>query len=189
MAVVQCTISGIDSGGFAWSNVFHFQGVQGAGSFFDFLDFVNGIIETSIIPKYQAAANDLTKFLDIGTKGVGADASYTLHKKLALSGSRAVAAFMGAVCPLIRFLPDSGSLVGGMFAVGAGVADFVGDEIQAAYVILLQDLANTMTAFDGTVGPHNLQLVTYNKNGPVIMPMKHNQVPTRPTTLNKRMRA
>jgi hypothetical protein len=189
MPIIQTTISGRDASGFVFSNVMHFQCDVGAGTFYQLLQFVNNEVNTNVIPKYSLAANDQVMFLNIASKGVGADASYTFNTNIVFPGARAIDPQLGAVSPLIRFLPDAGTILGGLYAVGAGILDFIADEIQAAYQTLLQDLANQLTGYNGSVAPHHLQLVTYNPHGPVVTPMKHNIVPTRPTTLNKRMRA
>lgn len=189
MPVLQCTLSGIDVSGFAWSNVFHIQADLGPGTFYDLLVAINNLNAGAFLTAYEDAATDGTKFLDIAAKGVGADASYTLHKRLASAGTRAITEAVGALCPLIRFLPAAGTILGGLYAVGAGVIDFVGDTIQPAYQGLLQDVADALLAYDGTAAPYHPQLVTYNPHGPVITKMVHREPPTRATTLNKRMRA
>jgi hypothetical protein len=189
MSYLQVTIAGIDPSGFVFNNVFHLRADVGAGTFFTLLSDTANEINATVIPVYQAAANDQVKFLDIGVKGIGADASYTFHKKIAVSGTRAVTPNLGAVSPLIRFVPESGTLVGGMYVVGASVDDFVGDEIQPAYQALLSDLGNIMISYNSSIAPRHYQLITYSHNGTVISELKHKITPTRPTTLNKRMRA
>lgn len=186
---IECTISGIDGGGYAWQNVFFLTTDDTSTDIPTTLQAANEEVNTNLIPKYQLAANPGTRFLDVASRVIDPAPSYTVHKPIDVTGSRGGTAQMGAVSGVIRFLAAASTKIGRIFVVGSQVADFVNDQIQAPYQSLLEDMGDVFFSWDGTVGPWQWKFQIYNKISHTGVNIAGYDIAHRPTTLNKRMRA
>lgn len=185
---IEVTISGRDKGGYVFENVVNLTTDDMAASVAAVLDAINQEVVTVIIPAYKAAMTAGCFLLDVASRMSGITPSYTLHTPINEEGARVGEANPGAIAGVINWLPATGVRIGRMFVPGNVVGDFVGDVIEAAYLALLQDLANAFTTWDGTPAIWAWQLKILNKTANTTVDVAGSTVRTRCTALNKRMR-
>jgi hypothetical protein len=160
---IQATISGIDSGGYLWENVFHVTTNTVLTSEHDILDAMNTKINSVITGPYALAMSSQCKILDIASKIIGGAASYTLHKAVNIPGTRDISAYPGPVNGKIAWLPKTGSHVGHQYLAGACNGDFDTDIILPGYKTLVEAVIAAFMTLDGSDISYGWQLVIYNR--------------------------
>ncbi len=163
MRVLEATISGIDTNGFVWENVFHVTSDNDAASEHDILANLGAYINTNLIPVYQAAMALTNKILAVGVRVISPTPSYTLTKNINVSGGRDIPSANGSMAGRIKFLPETGTATGRVYIAGLAVDDVEGDLLTPDYQSLLEDIADIFTGMDGTPVTDHWQLVIWNK--------------------------
>jgi len=187
--LLVCTISGTDADGFIFETVFHIRTIDLTTEQFTVLDPLNQSIITEVIPTYQDTISDQYSLLDVSSKFVLPDTSYTLHAPIALVGTRDGNALPGATCGRIDWLPETGAYKGRQYIPGLIVGDTTNDRISATLEPLLDTLAGAFEFYDGTLDPYKFRLCIFDKSDGTNVAVVGHQIAGPITTLNKRMRA
>lgn len=187
--IVECCISGIEGGGFAWQNVFHMQTSDDAATVPVLLAAANDEINANIVPAFQAAMSSQVKLLNISSKVISPTPSYTLNKPISVAGTRGATQNVGGVAGVIGFYPAGGTHSGRIFMVGSLQGDYGSDQIGGTYSGLLDTVGSAFVGENGAAPTYEWQFGIWNKSTPAFLPVVKAQVKLRPTTLNKRMRA
>lgn len=187
--VFEVVISGHDSGGFAFENVFFVASPDDALPQLQDLKDLQAKVFSDIIPPYQDSASDGVVFLDISAKMIFPTTSYTLHFGINEAGSRDIQQLPGNNSAYLRFVPETGNRTGGIYVVGACQGDLNEDQVQPTYAGLLSDLGTAFKGLDGTDGTHHWQLVLFHKKLGTFTNVTDFVIPTVATSLTKRIRA
>lgn len=187
-AIFQVTISGKDSGGYVWQNVFHVRGTLAAAvTTADFQALVTFVTD-ELIPPMAAAKADSNVMLNIGVKQVLPVATYTYNSPINQAGDRSGTENLGAVAGKITMYPVSGAITGRMFLNGCLDTDFEADVIVTAYQTLLDGVADALNLFDGSPLSYLWELGIYNKETSGFVVVDECASQQRPGVLSKRVR-
>lgn len=189
--VFQCTVSGIDAGGFAWQNVFHVSSnYAGVDSDFVVAGALNQFIATTLGTPWAAAINDQSTILAVSSRCIDPVPNFTNVLPFTNVGVRILTPALGAVCGRLVFLPTAAPLhVSSMFINNGCEGDYVKDQLQAGYQGLLEDLGDAFLLFDGTTATYEWQLIQWHVKTSDAADLDEYYVSPNPTTLNKRIRA
>jgi hypothetical protein len=164
MRTLQATLSGKDSGGYAFQNVMHFTTTNDTDDEHTILNALNQELVDNLLPSFTAAMSDSTYLLNIGSRLVGNGVSgYTLNHPLNIPGDRDLQQYPAPVSGKLAFYPKTGGNVGHIYLAGACDGDYIGDAIQSTYQGLLEDIITALETYDGTDATFGWQLVVYNR--------------------------
>jgi hypothetical protein len=185
----QITLNGLDQGGFLFQNVFH---MQSDGVFDDLptqigaaIDVFQAAVETA----YKACMPNSCRLLTWQGRIIDPVPSYTMTKIIDAAGARDRDTLPGAVAGCIKWLPSGGTATGRTFVACPSTIDFPADVISGEYETLLQALSDAVLTLDGTSMTHHWRFGIWNRETPAFLPVLEGNVLSRPTSLNKRMRA
>lgn len=189
--VYQVNVSGIDSGGFSWENVFHVSSTYAGGdTTFETADHLNQFVAATLGTPWAAVMNDQASILAISSRCIAPVPNFTRLLPFTNAGTRILTPAIGAVCGRLVFLPTDAPLhVSSLFVNNGCEGDFVIDQIQAGYQGLLQDLGDAFLLFDGSTATYEWQLIQWHRKDSSAADLDQYYVSPNPTTLNKRMRA
>jgi hypothetical protein len=189
--VYECSIGGIDPGGFSFENVFHISSTYAGGdTTFTTAGHLITFLESAVLGAYVAAMNNQSKILEISARCINPIPDFTRLRPEVMFGGRVLTPAIGAVCGRLVFLPTAAPLhVSSMFIPNGCEGDYIVDLIQAAYSALLDDLGDAFIGIDGSEPTYEWQLIQWHRKTSDAADIDQFYTSPNPTTLNKRIRA
>lgn len=168
MKNIQVTISGVDFNGFVFQNVFYLESDPGIHNPAEHLKATCDWVDTTLLPDMLNAMVSQCTILDISSKYVKPDSSYSIHKSVNLPGERDLNQSTGATAGVIQWVPLVGPETGRQYISGVAEGDFVNDFISSAYLTLLEPLRDAFINLTGTDAPYTWVFVVYSKGDSVV---------------------
>lgn len=186
----QVTISGRESGGFVWENVFHVtNSYGGTDSTFAQSGTLAALVAATIVPDYAASMASDATILAVSARAIDAVPSLTNVIPSVVPGTRGASGQVGSIAGRIVFIPTPGSTrPSSMFCPGGMPGDFVNDQIQAPYLGFLNAVGDDFLLLDGSDVTYQWQLVQWHKKTSSSTNIDEFYVSPNPSSLNKRIR-
>jgi len=190
MVNIQVTISGTDFNGFVWQNVFYLTCNNGIANIFDTLDATNTHVHGILMTPLRNCMSNQNTILDISSRYVKPDSSYSISKVENSPGNRDALADSGAIAGKIQWLTLEGPETGRQYITGVCEDDYQNDFITDAYAALLDTLGTAFESLAGTVGGFTWDFVVYSKGDvPTVDSIIGHVIYLKAGVLSKRIRA
>lgn len=185
---MRVTLTGVDSGGYIFENVFHVLGQFTTESMYFLARQLNDYLSDPFLVVYLEAFPNVCKLLTSSVVSLLPDAGITHVAVVNEFGARDIAQSSGTLALGLKMVPEDG-----VPPVGHQYVPCLGDGDVAADVVIpdgsFSALASAYFDIDGSAPTWAWQLAIWNKSTSTARPVDEVSLMVKPVVLSKRQRA